>query len=107
METQTGTEKSSPLTSSEEPEPSSHSAFPHPNGVGGGGRRHPRSLLLQVDGASRRHGAPILGDDGQVGRPVVLRDKVLGLVVLVGVGGVVRDPATDVVSKVVGGHVVD
>lgn len=94
---------SSPLTSSEEQEPSSHSAFPHPTSGG----RHPRSLLLQVDGASRRHGAPVLGDDGQVGRPVVLRDEVLGLVVLVGVGGVVGDPAADVVGKVVGGHVVD
>lgn len=63
-------------------------------------------FLLLVNGAGHRHGAPILGNDGQVGRSVVLWDKVLGLVILVGVGGVVSDPAADVVCKVVRGHVV-
>lgn len=69
--------------------------------------QHRQSFLLHVNGAGHGHGATILGNDGQVGRAVVLRDKVLGLVVLVGVGGVVRDPAADVVGKVVRGHVVD
>ena len=59
------------------------------------------SFLLQVDGAGSRHGASVLGYDRQVGRPVVVRHKVIRLVVAVRVGGVVCDFTPDAVGEVI------
>lgn len=64
-------------------------------------------FILEVDGAGSGHGTAILGDDRQVGGAVIVWDKVVGLVVAVGVGGVVRDLTANTVGKVVRGHVLD
>lgn len=58
-------------------------------------------LLLKVDGAGGRHCAPILCDDRQVSRAVVIGYKVLGIIVGVWVSGVICDFTPDVVCKVV------
>lgn len=38
-------------------------------------------FLLLVDGASYSHGTPILSDDGQMSRPMILRDEIFWLIV--------------------------
>lgn len=59
------------------------------------------AVLLQIDGAGRCHGAPVLRDDRQVTRPVVVRDEVIWFVVAVRVCGVVCDSTPDAVGEVV------
>ena len=66
-----------------------------------------QTVLLKVNGASDRHRAAVLSDDGQMGRPVVVRDEVLWVVVAVRVRGVVCDPAPNAIAKVDRRHVVD
>lgn len=58
-------------------------------------------FLLHVNGAGCCHGASVLSYDRQVGRPVVVRDKIVWLVVAVRMGGVVRDFTPYAISEVV------
>lgn len=67
----------------------------------------PKGILLQIDGAGRRHGAPVLGYDGQVTRPVAVWDKIIWFVVVVWMCGVVCNFTPDVVGEEIRGHVPD
>lgn len=58
-------------------------------------------VLLQINGAGRRHGAPVLCDDRQVTGPVVVWDEIIWFVVAVWVCGVVCNFTPDAVGKVV------
>lgn len=58
-------------------------------------------VLLLIDAAGHSHGAPILSDDGQVSRPMILRVKVFRPIETLWVRGVICDLTADVISKVV------